>query len=60
MNRVYKSQIVMVQVTDALTKSLTASEKKDLPSTEDMIRKLTDAVAFVSQANQDIYAKRRE
>ena len=50
----------MVQVTDALTKSLTASEKKDLPSTEAMIRRLTDAVAFVSQANQDIYAKRRE
>lgn len=52
----------MVQVTDALTKSLAASEKKDLPSTEDMImiRKLTDAIAFVSQANHDIYAKRRE
>ena len=33
-----KSLIAMVQVTDALTKSLTASEKKDLPSTEDMIR----------------------
>ena len=55
-----KSLIAMVQVTDALTKSLAASEKKDLPSTEDMIRKLTDAVAFVSQANHDIYAKRRE
>ena len=55
-----KSLIAMVQVTDALTKSLAASEQKDLPSTEDMIRKLTDAMAFVSQANHDIYAKRRE
>ena len=43
-----KSLIAMVQVTDALTKSLAASEKKDFPSTEDMICKLTDAVAFVS------------
>ena len=55
-----KSLIAMVQVTDALTKSLAASEKKDLPSTEDMIRKLTDVVVFVFQANHDIYAKRRE
>ena len=44
----------MVQVTDAHTKSLAS------PLTEDMIRKLTDVGAFVSQANHDIYAKRRE
>ena len=55
-----KSLIAMVQVTNALTKSLAALEQKDLPSTEDIIHKSTDAMAFNSQANPDIYAKQQE
>ena len=40
----------MVQVTDYLTKSLAASdeEKKALPTIEDLVRKMTDAVAFAA------------
>ena len=43
-----KSLIAMVQVTDCLTKSITANEaeEKCLPNTENLVQKMTDAVAF--------------
>ena len=52
----------MVQVTDCLTKSLAASdeEKKNLPTTEDLVRKMTDAVAFATYANHEVSNKRRQ
>ncbi|XP_028415993.1 uncharacterized protein LOC114539556 [Dendronephthya gigantea] len=56
-----KSLIAMVQVTDCLTNSLAASaEKTNLPNTEDLVRKMMDAVAFATYANHELNNKRRE
>ena len=57
-----KSLIAMVQVTDCLTKSLTANEaeNKCLPNTENLVRKMKDAVAFATYANHELNNKRRE
>ena len=52
----------MVQDTDCLTKSLAASdeEKKALPTAEDLVRKMTDAVAFSAYVSHELNNKRRE
>ena len=52
----------MVQVTDCLTKSLAASDekKKALPAMEDLVRKMTDALAFAVYANHELNNKHRE